>query len=629
MRRLRFRTSFIFGLACIVSPAAAQDEEAPFPPAPELNADWEDLFGAAAPETVQEAREDGTPGAVIYRLEENDLDQFDFAPVFRELSALRAGEGETLTATAELNRRIRADRALLQRLFRTAGYFDPLVTMDVEPVRPERPDLLVVRFGLDSGPLYTFAGVGPNAAELLDIAEGDPVDTGVIEASMEALRVYLPDEGFPFAEIAEPDIVVDHETRTATIELDVDRGERARFGEVRVASDAIFTARHIERLARFRRGDVYRAEAVEDLRRALIATGLVGSVVITPEPTGRRIDGNAEVAILVDIQPAPLRTVAGQIGFSSTDGFRIEGSWQHRNLFPPEGAFTVRGVAGTEEQLLAAELRRSNYKARDRTIGIRFAAQRQDRDAFFAQGIGAIAYLERETNLIWQKRWTYRIGPELLFTEERDRSAPGAPVDSFVIAAFHGRLSYDGTDDLLNPTEDIRVTGEIIPEFSLQDGAFGYARAQLEASTYLPLAEDRSFVVAGRGLVGSIVGAGRRRIAPSRRFYAGGGGSVRGFGFQDVGPEDADGDPLGGRSVVEFSLEGRYRFGDFGLVPFIDAGQVYTSSQARLSDLRVGVGVGARYFTRFGPIRVDFATPLDRRSGEPAVAVYVSIGQAF
>jgi translocation and assembly module TamA len=121
----------------------------------------------------------------------------------------------------------------------------------------------------------------------------------------------------------------------------------------------------------------------------------------------------------------------------------------------------------------------------------------------------------------------------------------------------------------------------------------------------------------------------RDTVAPSRRLYSGGGGSVRGYGYQQLGPKDANGDPLGGRSQVEFAGEVRYRFGDFGIVPFFDAGQVYEGLAPKFSDLRYGVGIGARYYTNFGPMRIDLATPIGRRPGEARLALYISIGQAF
>jgi translocation and assembly module TamA len=189
-------------------------------------------------------------------------------------------------------------------------------------------------------------------------------------------------------------------------------------------------------------------------------------------------------------------------------------------------------------------------------------------------------------------------------------------------------LSYDGSDDLLDPNRGFRLSLRFSPELSLHAGAFGYGRAQVDASFYQPVTER--VTLAGRTRLGTILGAGRDFIAPSRRFYAGGGGSVRGYGYQVLGPRDpVFNDPIGGRSLAEFAVEARVRFGNWGIVPFLDAGNVYASPLPRITDLRLGAGLGVRYHTRFGPIRVDVGTPLTPRKGDSRVAVYVSLGQAF
>ena len=203
---------------------------------------------------------------------------------------------------------------------------------------------------------------------------------------------------------------------------------------------------------------------------------------------------------------------------------------------------------------------------------------------------------------------------------------------TFFIGALPGTLSYDGSNDLLDPTEGYRLSGRFSPELSLQGSVFGYSRLQLDGSFYQPVSER--VTIAGRSRLGTIFGAARDRIAPSRRFYAGGGGSVRGYGYQDLGPRDpVFNDPIGGRSLAEFALEARVRvnmLGDkIGIVPFIDAGNISTSSLPDFGDLRFGAGIGIRYHTNFGPIRVDLGTPLNPQEGDSRIAVYVSLGQAF
>ena len=136
-------------------------------------------------------------------------------------------------------------------------------------------------------------------------------------------------------------------------------------------------------------------------------------------------------------------------------------------------------------------------------------------------------------------------------------------------------------------------------------------------------------VLAGRVRVGSILGARTQSIAPSRRFYSGGGGSVRGYGYQLIGPRDAANTSIVGRSLTEFAVEARVRLGSFGIVPFLDGGNIYTSPMPKFSKFRLGTGLGARYYSSFGPIRIDIGTPLNRQPGDSRITVAVSLGQAF
>lgn len=624
-------------------PADANDQRtnprAPLPELPEIEDEWKDLFAEEAADADVALETQEAPVDLRYDFDLGPIGRLKVADAFKSLSALYAGRSKTVPSLAELQRRARTDTELLTRLLRAEGYYDPEIAIEVDPAA--RNGRVQVTAAVDTGPRYALGDIQVNVddeaeralvEQKLDLKEKQPLVANDVNAALDRLRLGLGESGFPFADVENPDIVVDHDTRTATYALNVKLGDSSRFGQIRVDGDPLFSAKHIGRLARFKPGDPYDTREIEDLRRALIATGLVSTVSITPERQEPQADGTVPVNVVVALTPAPQRTLAGQVGYSTTDGFRVEASWQHRNLIRPQGQVTFRGVLGTQEQRLSADLRRSNWKQRDRTLAARVEASVEDREAYYARTLGLGAFIERETNLIWQKAWTYRFGAELLASEERDRSlriAPGfAPLRTFIIAAAPVQIAYDGTDDLLDPKRGFRLTGWASPEGSFQDGFFGYTRAQVDGSAYLPMMEDK-LVLAGRARLGTIFGATRSRIAPSRRFYAGGGGSVRGYGYQDVGPQDADGDPLGGRSLMEFSLEARYRFGNFGIVPFIDAGQIDTRSYPRFRDLQFGAGIGARYYTNFGPVRIDVATPLNRQKGDSRVAVYVSIGQAF
>ncbi|HEV2043117.1 MAG TPA: BamA/TamA family outer membrane protein [Sphingomicrobium sp.] len=634
------------------------DPNAPMDAMPDLGVDWPDMDAPDAPplpdpaaepvpstdETAESAARDAgesiddSVAARRYVVRLDGLGAADsetLRKAFRDQSSLEEGDSKSANA-AQIDRRARADSELLTSLLQAQGFYDA----EVEPGIAVESDVIAVTLRTTPGPRYTFetvefpglAEAGGDAGPLREafaVKPGDPVVASQVIAAGIALKIALGEQGFATADVGEQDIVIDHSKATARLVLPVQPGPVAKFGEIRVSGLPPFSSRHVGQIARFKNGDKFERSEVDDLRRALVATGLVASVEtrVVPRDEGRTVD------IDVRLEPAPLRTIAGEIGYGTGEGAKVEASWQHRNFFNPEGALTVRGVAGTQEQLASVSLRRSNFRKRDQVLTALISASNVDRKAYSAKTFLLAGGIERQSNFIWHKKWTWSLGGELVASDERDTiEATGeARRRTFFIAALPASLGYDGSDDLLDPTNGFRLGGRISPELSIQGGTFPYARLQIDASAYRPLSD--SIVAAGRVRLGTILGAGRDDIAPSRRFYSGGGGSVRGYGFQQLGSRDIDGDPVGGRSLAEFSLETRIRLkafgGNFGVVPFIDGGTLSDASMPDVGNWQFGAGIGLRYYSSFGPIRIDVGTPLNPRSGDSRVAVAVSLGQAF
>lgn len=647
----------------VTPPADDVAQDRPLDPMPDIGVDWPDMGqpDVAVPlplDPVAEALPDTGPGSeegAIDSAEEaadasaqfadsgeerryaltlagiDAIADAQFTSRFDELSVLREGEGKPANI-AQINRRIKEDSELLDRLLRAKGYYAARIRGAVAAPPPGSEKLAVtfqivpgVRYVLSSVELQGLAAAGerePKLRAAFPLHPGDPVDADAILAGQASLSLALAENGFPFAKVDEPEVRIDHEERKGDLDIIVTPGAYRTFGAIKLDNDELFSARHLQRIARFHPGDPYMASDVEDLRSAIIATGLVSSVTLTPREAG---DGE-HVDLAVAVRPAPLRTIAGELGYGTGEGYRAEVSWQHRNLFPPEGAVILRGVVGTQEQTASATYRRNNFRRRDNVLTGLVSFSNIRRDAYDARTITLSGGLERQTNILFQKKWVWRIGAELIASDEKDAFS-GGNRRTFFIGAVPLSLTYDGSDDLLNPTKGFRLGGRVSPELSFQGSSFGYARVQLDGSVYQPMSER--IVLAARGRFGTILGSTVDRIAPSRRFYAGGGASVRGYGYQAIGPRDANNDPIGGKSLAEFSLESRVRFGNFGVVPFVDAGNISTSFVPRFRDLRIGAGVGVRYYSSFGPIRVDVGTPLNPQQGDPRIAVYVSLGQAF
>jgi len=628
-------------------PEAEPEEDSDIVADEAFDGEEEDAIAAPVPGRRQDGAEADTPALADdgskrrYQIDITGLGEADsslFRERFKTLSLLEEGRGKPANI-AQINRRMRLDADLIDRILRASGYYDVRIRQSVQQPEDGGNGKLRVIYTIRPGVRYAVSRVSlpgiahatdhvPDIESAFTVKEGDPVDADAIMAARQKLAIALGENGFPFAKVEEPLVTVDHEVQQGDLEVVVRAGGYRTFGDILLddVSANVFSSRHLGRIARFDKGDVYQASDVEDLRRAIVATGLVSSASVEPRDAS---DGEHS-DIIVSLAPAPMRTISGELGYGTGEGYRVEASWQHRNFFPPEGALTTRALLGTREQAAGASYRRNNFLRRDNILSANLSARHQNYDAYEARTLSFSASLERQTNIIYQKKWSWSAGIELLGSRERDFFA-GAQTESnreYLIAALPLSVAYDASDDLLDPSNGFRLGARLSPEAVWQSGAYSYARAQVDASAYMPVGDQ--IVLASRVRAGSILGGvAADRIAPTRRFYAGGGASVRGYAYQSIGPRDPNNDSVGGKSLVEFSLEARVRFGNFGVVPFIDAGNISTGFLPKLSDVRYGAGLGLRYYSNFGPIRIDVGTPLNPQKGDSRIGVYVSLGQAF
>lgn len=574
----------------------------------------------------------------------------EFVARFTALSNIEALESDDDTLP-QLAARARADEELLLETLRTYGYYEAEIVRQLSGGRRNGDAAAAatqpqVRYDIIPGQRYAVGAIdlglletlpSPDGRALRDvfgISEGDPLYADRIVDRRQALDRSLGESGYPFANLSEPELLIDHARKQGDLSMQVDPGGKYVFGGVVSNKPTFLSGKHLSRIARFKPGETYKRSLEVDLRRAIQATGLVSSVAIAPREMTPPSQGNpGEVVLDVALEEAPLRTIAGAIGYGTEEGARLEASWEHRNLFPPEGALRLRGVLGTREQLASVTFRRNNFLDRDQVLTIDTYASDLETEAIEARTVALRGTFERVSNLLFQKPLSWAVGAEALWSDERNATfvTAVAPRQEYLIGGLFARATIDGSDDLLDPTEGFRVTGTLAPDVSRSAGVTSfYLRTGVDARYYQSLG---STVIAGRANFMTITGADTFEIAPSRRLYAGGGASVRGYAFQAIGPRDANGEPVGGRSLAEFSLEARIETGlldnTVEVVPFVDAGSVSTSSTPDFNVIRVGAGIGLRYKTSFGPIRVDVGVPLNPDEFDNPIAVYVSLGQAF
>lgn len=575
------------------------------------------------------------------------LEKDELLDRFKALSTVRELDTDD-DNVAQLAARAREDEELLYNLMRVYGYYDGQVVRSIgsrEAGDDNAADRPVVRFDVIPGTRYKFGAIDLGALNTapdhdslraaFEIQTGDFMSSDKIVEEQFDLDRALGETGYPFAVIDEPQLLIDHDRIEGDLTLPVKPNGKYVFGDVISSDPEFLSSEHLGVIARFDPGDGYKRSLEQDLRRAIVATGLVSTVTVTPrEVTPAQGDQPGVVAMDVALERAPLRTIAGAIGYGSEEGIRVEASWEHRNFFPPEGMLRVRGIIGTQEQLAGVTFRKNNFGGRDRALTVDAYASTIDSKAFYARTLALVGTFERTSTLLFQKPISWSIGGELVATQERPAEVDGVtqPLQDYFIAALPAYIQLDTTNDLLDPNKGFRVSARLSPEISRTNGTESfYLRSQFDASYYQQVTDK--VVVAGRATFGSIPGTDLENIAPSRRFYAGGGGSVRGYGYRAIGPRNDLGEPSGGRSLVELAVEARIKTGFFdgalSVVPFIDAGSVGTGQLPDFEEIRVGAGLGIRYQTGFGPIRVDVGMPINKTEYDSPVAVYVSLGQAF
>ncbi|NMJ44034.1 outer membrane protein assembly factor [Roseomonas sp. JC162] len=545
--------------------------------------------------------------------------------------------------------RVRADLPRLQDAMRAEGYWGGSVAATIagRPLDdPALPALLQaatapvpVVLTLTPGPLYRIGRVTvtvqpPDDAPAVlaavtesGLAEGEPARTATVTAAEGAMTDALRRGGHPTPRIEDREIWVDHDRRAMDITWRIATGPVATFARPTVTGEVRTNAGLLERTAaRQIEGREYSPATLERGRRALVALGVFDSV--RAEPATELVPGN-RLPVTFHVTERPLRAIGGTISWETNYGLGISAFWEHRNLFG--GAERLR-LEAEATRLTETDAPDATYRAfatltvpevlgYDARLIARVGAVREFLDAYDRQAVVASALAEHSLS----PRLAVQAGP----TFEAGRIGRDGNLDPYSLLGVVGGVRWDGTTSLLNPTSGQRASVTATPYWSMQDGST-FTRLLATGSTYFDVSGDGGSVLALRAAVGSVVGASFDQIILDKRFYAGGGGSVRGYTYQSIGPRDAQNRPLGGASLLELSAEWRQRIsGPWAAVAFVDAGSVSEDVMPGTGTMRIGVGGGIRYNTAIGPIRVDIGMPLNPQTGDAAYALYVGIGQAF
>ncbi|MCW8126525.1 autotransporter assembly complex protein TamA [Microbulbifer halophilus] len=522
----------------------------------------------------------------------------------------------------------RYERGTLEKLLRSRGYYDARVRETVTG-----GDIL---YRVDPGPRYRIKSISFDMPDYLrsdgyalPLSAGDPLVASKVLDGVEAIETYLGENTCLLEIDVSYRATVIHSEAAARLEYRVAPSPEVNVGEVTLEGVTSVEPDFLRDKLEIGRGDCFSREKIDAARLRLLRTNLIAGVnTRISEPYGGLVD------ITFILQERRHRTVKLGVGYTSDQGAGVSAGWEHRNVLHRGEKIDIESKINPVQQSLRGELRVPQFFSDRQDFSAEAEYSNEERDSYLAESLTVGATVHRRLS----KNRTASIGSELKFSEVEEE---GARSENYRLLSFPLGLQWNTTDKLVDARRGATVALEVRPFIDLAETDTTFVKNTLVMTGY-KTAEDWRYqpTLALRLKAGVISGIDNSGIPADERFYAGGGGSVRGYAYQALGPrrliEEPDGtsrlsDPIGGRALSEISIEGRLRFSDtWGGVLFVDGGNAYADPSPNFSDLHWGAGFGVRYITSFAPLRFDIAFPLDsRKELDDSFQVYVSLGQAF
>ncbi|ABI77274.1 outer membrane protein, OMP85 family [Hyphomonas neptunium ATCC 15444] len=486
---------------------------------------------------------------------------------------------------------------------------------------------------VDPGPRFTVASVRLAGADALDadtrklvdghLAElpvGSPVRTANVEQIEAELITTLQARGFAFASSPGIDALASREDANVEITYTIDTGPLVRLGDLVSDETDPRSQKAIQVLKTWREGATYNPRTIDRLRGRLRSSGLYEGigVVVSDQP-----DADGYHTVSLTLAEADPRSVSFGVTASTTEGVGADALWERRNVTGRADKVSVLVEAATLARSVTVGYERPNIGRFGRTLLTEVGVRQEETQAYDLDGAKIGATLAQP----FSRQLTLSVGAEIdatRITDQRTRIYLGEREQ--VTFSIPVTATYTDVRDPLDPQEGIRAFAAVENGISLGESTPGYTRMQISGATYRKIADD--LVAAVRAEYGAF--SGSNSVPTDRLFFAGGGGTVRGYEYQSLSPTDEFGEFLGGRSLFSASAELRWRRSErFGYAAFVDIGAASDDVGSVFGESKASAGLGIRYYPGFGPIRFDIAAPLNKRDGDAPLQIYVSIGQAF
>jgi translocation and assembly module TamA len=571
-----------------------------------------------------------------------------------------------------LARRAQSDFAPVIDALWGAGYYNAAVTISIdgaalaigssdiaafsraaESYRNRAPAPVIIK--VDPGPLFKLRtvrvldalGVEFPESELpqriVGLKPGDPAAASEIRAAETRIVDYFRKQGRPLAKIQSVAPVVDHALDIMDLTVTVAPGPIAPFGEATINGPQTFDPAIVRSFLYIHPGDPYSPVAIADARNSIREIPAVGGVRITE---GTTLDAYGRLPYQIDVEDRLPYAVGASMKYSTTNGPEGQVYWEDRNVFGGAERLRLQADVFYAPPWYISSQSLRHFSSDD--IGGRISASflkpalwgttndlliNALAEKLSTSGAGFVGYQAEDADVTTslRHRFNQNFWVQAGLEAQHGDATDALGTVNYTLVGVPVSANFDTTDSKLDPTRGVRLNASAVGFGTFLGSSLDLVQAKAGASAYYSIDADSRYVLAGRVTAGAMGGPQLDEIPANWRFYTGGGGSVRGYAYDELGPTVFWGAVVGGRSVFDASAELRVKVTDtIGVVPFFDIGNAFTSNFPTFNEpLFSAVGLGLRYYTSVGPIRLDVAFPLERHPGTGPVAIYVSIGQSF
>ena len=565
---------------------------------------------------------------ISYSVDFEGIDDPKALKAMRSISQLVALKKKLPASLNSLRFRAESDVSDLEKVLRAIGYLEAEVDTRIENIRGEYQAIVEVH----PGSLYRISdysvhleteGFGERVDCSLDdlgIGVGDPADSKqLIESELCALHL-LSECGYPLATILDREIIADGKTKTVDVKLNIQTGPLSRFCLTKIEGNTSVKNYLIEQQIQWKKDSTYNSSLVERTQKSLMDSGLFTSVYITHD---EKLDRDERLPMKIDVSEAKHKSVSVGASYQRTFGPGMTFGWENRNVgglgrkVLLQADISERAHSGIASYLIP------NFHQVGQNYTIQAQAMHESIKPYSMQSYSFFNRFDRQQN----KYFYYSAGPKVEYMLVKNSVDNG----NFLLLEAPVFLRWTNVEDSLNPSSGLRMEYRGSPALNIKDINDFYYSQVFSISSYWPIMQDDALILAQKLTIGTIFSNGLGATPVPKRFFGGAEDNLRGYKYYTVSPLDEDGKPIGGRSAIYYSIEPRFRFtNSFGLVPFFDMGNVYLEQWPTFQGKwRKSVGVGLRYYSFLGPVRLDLAFPLNRRSFDPPWWVFVSLGQTF